>query len=265
MGLTTDKQYNGGKNIYLKVMNGFLVQDVKEGTEGAVSRQNKNNETVHELLYTGLNMRITNIAMIDGKFGKELEVKGNSDGQNFVLQMSAGSGYAYGFLTRMPNLNFEIDTKIVPYSIPDKENPKKLSNVIVLYQGKDEKGKDKKVESAFTKENNFNGMPKLEKVLDPKDPSKALLVNGKEVWSDSARLEFFESIIYGEGGINETLIKLYGNPSEQENENKEDFGNEPEINEEELTESKSGASELNVSKAVSSNKEEGKKSTRKKK
>lgn len=262
MGLSTERKNSGKGNIYLKVMNGALIQDVKEGTPDAVARVNKNGETVHELKYTGLTMRITNIALIDGKFGKELEVKGNADSQNFVLQMPAGSGYAYGFLTRMVNLDFNTDTEIVPYQIVDKANPKKINNVLVLYQGTDENGKSIKIESAFTKENDFNGMPQLEKIMDAKNPEKPLLVNGKEVWSDAKRLEFFEAIIYGESGINDKLIELYGSTEEKaESEDKTSFTEE--VNEDALEQSKA-AGALDTKKAVAGDvKADAKKKTKK--
>jgi len=242
MGLSTDKR-GESKNIYLKVMGGKLIQDVKAGTEGAETRTNKNGETVHELKYTSLTAKITNIAIIAGKFGKELEVKANADGQNFVLQMPAGSGYAYGFLTRMPNLDFTIDTEIVPFAIPEKKDgvlTGKTKNVVVLYQGKDEKGKAIKVESAFTEQNNFNGMPPLEKLKNPKDETQDLLVKGAPVWSDAARIEFFENIIYGEGGVNEKLISLYGAADATADVNETSDAN-AEINDDELEREESGA------------------------
>jgi len=211
-GLKKDVK-GGGKNIYLKIMNGKIVQTVTKETEGAVMRVNKMGADVYELLYTALEMKITNIAVVTGKFGKELEVKGNADGQNFVLQTSASGGYAYGFFTRMPNLDFNKVTEIRTYMIEDKENKGKFNHVIVLYQQKEEGGKFEKIESAFSKDSEQQ-VPMLTKVPDPKDPKKDLLVNGKPVWSDTDRIEFFEAIIYGEGGINEALIKLYGTPEE---------------------------------------------------
>lgn len=270
-GLSTEKRNGGGGNIYLKVMAGMLVQDVKEGTEGAVERLNKNKERVFELLYTGLTMRITNIAIIEGKFGKELEVKGNNEGQNYVLQTPAGSGYAYGILTRMVNLDFNLDTEIVPYQIAEKKDgvlTGKTNNIIVLYQGLDEAtGKAKKIESAFTKENDFNGMPQIVKLKDPKDPTKDLLKQGKPVWDDSERIEFFENIIYGENGINDKLISLYGSAQSQSNsEDKSGLGNEDESDLEnaELEKSKQGnAVDTTKAKAVAKANDDTKKSKKK--
>lgn len=212
-GLSTGRR-NGGSNIYLKVMNGKLVQTVKEGTPNSVQRLNKNNETVFELLFTGLTARITNIALIDGKFGKELEVKAKTGEQAFVIQTPSSGGYAYGFFTRMTNLDFEKDTEIVPYAIEDK-NTGKTNHVIVLYQD------GKKVEPAFTKDAP-NGLPPLETIKGA--DGKEVLKNNKPIWDDSKRIEFFSDIVYGTGGVNETLIALYGTPEEvAAGEDKEDF------------------------------------------
>lgn len=211
-GLSTDKK--GGNNIYLSVMNGKLVQNVNAETPGAVARQNKNNETVHELLFTGLTAKITNIALVDAKFGKELEIKANAGGQNFVIQTGASGGYAFGFFTRMPNLDFDKETEIRPYAIEDKAKGK-TNHVIVLYQD------GKKIESAFTKDAP-NGLPELTTIKDGN--GNEILKAGKPIWDDSARIEFFESIIYGEGGINDVLIKKYGSAeAKAENESPENF------------------------------------------
>lgn len=222
-GLLTDTKQ--GNNIYLSVMDGKLVQKVKEGTEGAISRTNKNNEVVHELKYTGLKGFITNIAISDGKFGKDLEIKVKTGSQNFVIQTSASGGYAYGVLTKMVNLDFEKQTEIRPFSIPSEKDKTKNNNFLVLYQD------GKKIESAFTRENP-NGLPELKTIKD--GTGKEILKNGKAVWDDSERITFFEAIIYGEGGINDKLISLYGNTATVKEAEKDTFLEE--INEPVITE-----------------------------
>lgn len=217
-GLSTEKK--GGNNIYLKVMNGKLVQTVKADTEGAIERVNKEGATVHELHYTGVTALIKNIAIIDAKFGKELEVKMSTGGQNFVIQTAASGGYAYGFFTRMSNLDFTKETEIRPFAIPNEKDKTKTNHVIVLYQA-DESGKMVKVESAFTKENP-NGLPALETIKDAKGAD--VLKAGKPIWDDTKRLEFFESIIYGDNGVNDALIALYGTAEQSvANESKDNF------------------------------------------
>lgn len=248
-GLKKDVK-GGGKNIYLKIMNGKIVQTVTADIEGAVKRTNKMGAEVHEMLYTALEMKITNIAVITGKFGKELEVKGNADGQNFVIQTSASGGYAYGFFTRMPNLDFNKVTEIRTYMIEDKENKGKFNHVIVLYQQKEEGGKFEKIESAFSKDSEQQ-VPMMTKVPDPKDPKKDLLVNGKPVWSDTDRIEFFEAIIYGEGGINETLIQLFGSPEEvaQSQESGNEYKDDVDVDTEAEAEKESAGKKLTASTA----------------
>ena len=194
-GLSTGNS-SGANYRYMSIMNGKLVLRAKEGDTGAVSRVNKNGDTVHELLFTGVTGMIRLVTMEDGKFGKELHIVVRAGKTDYVLQTPANGGYAFGFLCRVLNIDFTLPIEIRPFSITD-ETTKKTKNLTVVYQKGKGYEKDK-IPSAFTKEAP-NGLPELKQVT----------VKGQTIWDDTERVEFFEQLIYSDGGLNEQLAAMY--------------------------------------------------------
>lgn len=121
----------------------------------------------------------------------------NKGVNNFVIQTQASGGYAFGFLARVPNIDFTREVQIRPFAIEDKET-KKIKNFLVVYQN-NTSGKSEKVPALFTKEEP-NELPPLEKKT----------IKGTLVWDDTERIIFFENMIYAPGGVNDLLIKLSG-------------------------------------------------------
>lgn len=194
-GLETNK---GASNYtYLQIINGALALRCKEGEAGAVERVNKNGDKVFEKIYTGVTGKITLISISDEKYGKELHVVVKKGGNNFVVQTQASGGYAFGFLSRVPNIDFTREVQIRPFAIEDKET-KKIKNFLVVYQN-NEAGKSEKVAPFFTKDVP-NDLPALEQIT----------VKNKLVWDDTERIIFFENMIYAPDGVNDQLIKLSG-------------------------------------------------------
>lgn len=165
------------RKTYLNIMFGKVVQKVKSDTPGAVSRTNKNGETVYEINHDKLTGKISSIKVEEhDQFGKQIRIVVDDD-QQYLLTISMRGGYGTGFLFRMMNVDFSKEVTFVPYLIP-QEDSKPDKAVLVLYQD------DKKVESFFTKENK-NGLPELEPIT----------VKGKKTWDDTKRIIFLERVI----------------------------------------------------------------------
>lgn len=187
---------NGGNTKFLGVMNGNFTLRADESTPNAVKRINKNGKEVWELLYNKLEGKITNVSIEEGEYGKELEVTVLAGSTKFALQMPASGGYAFGLLSRLPNVDFNQSIVFRPYSIYDKEKDRN-KNYLVLYQSGKGYNKDS-VPSAFTKENP-NGLPELEEIT----------VKGKKQWDDTKRVLFFEQMIHSKDGLQAMLAAMY--------------------------------------------------------
>ena len=185
-GLENDT--NRGNNTYLSIINGKFALKVAEKTEGAIERTNKNGKIVFEKYFTGVTGFIKNVGISDGDFGKELHITVANGDNNFAIQIPASGGYSFGFLCRIPNINFTENATLKPFSI-EQENGK-IKNFLVVYQN------DKKVISAFSKESP-NGLPSLEEKT----------IKGNKIWDDTLRIEFFEEMIHGSGGVSELLAQ----------------------------------------------------------
>lgn len=208
---------------YLQIMGGSFRQSVKEGTPDAIERKNKNDVKVWELHFGTVVGFITLASVTEEKFGKELHLQITNDGEHYVIQTQANSGYAYGFFSRMENIDFSKEIEISAYEIPNEVGVKKP--ILCVYQGVDEKGKRKLVSSKYTKENP-GSCPPMEKMI----------YQGKEVWDSTKRTAYFENLVYCKGGLNDVLIGLYAT-EKQENESnaQEDFLSESDLNEQDLT------------------------------
>lgn len=177
-------------------MDGSFRLRADENTQGAVSRVNKKGNTVWELLFNRLEGKITNVSIEDGDFGKELEITVLAGSTKFAVQMPASGGYAFGVLSRLPNVDFNESVVFRPYSIYDKEKDRN-KNYLVLYQSG--KGYEKDAVPSHFTEKEPNGLPQLEKII----------VKNKEQWDDTKRIIFFEQMIHSKGGLKEMLAAMY--------------------------------------------------------
>ncbi len=187
-----------GNTTFLQIINGKLAVRVPEGVQGSTKRTNKSGKEVYELLYSVVEGLITNVSISEaGEFGKELHIKLVNEGEVYVIQTGASGGNAFGFLSRVPNINFAEMVELRPYAILDKAT-NKTKSYFIAYQ-KNAEGKYTKLDSAFTKENP-NGLPELKKIK----------FQGKDVFDDTDRITFFEQMIYGKDQVNDMLIAMYG-------------------------------------------------------
>ena len=182
MGLENE---GGGDRIYLNIYQGKMARKVKADTPDAETRINKNNDTVHELLYDTLMGRIENIVVWDGEFGKQWNITIADADNEYQLSLPYSSSYANGLLTRLPNVRLGDLVKIKTYYI-ESDKDGKMRGYLVLHQ-KNEQGVWQKVNPYFTKEEP-NGLPDMVQIT----------VKGQKVWDDTDRLGFFEKLVADE-------------------------------------------------------------------
>jgi len=103
MGLGTST-----KKIFVNTFKGSLRVKAQANDPDAISRTNKEGNVVWEQKHGYVSGHITGIEVTDHKkFGKQLEISMHDDGNEFVLSVSALSGYAFAFYNRMENINFD--------------------------------------------------------------------------------------------------------------------------------------------------------------
>lgn len=178
MGLSTSTHES---KTYLNILGGKFTQKVKEGTEGAVSRINKKNETVWELHYDTLFGKIVDIKLEDTDYGKVWVITFQDGIDYFYLHLSYSSTITNGLMFRLPNIDFNQGVVLKVFRIFNKEKNKD-QDFLVVYQGGT--NKEHKVLPKFTKETP-NGLP----------PMKKVKVKGVETWDNSDQLEFIQNMV----------------------------------------------------------------------
>ncbi len=165
---------SGSNNVYLNIMFGKLVKRAKSTDEGAVSRQNKKDETVWEEHFDDLEGKITEITIRrNSEFGDELKVTFLEGGTNYIVGIQTRSGYGRGFFRKMLNIDYTKMVKIAPYNIEQEDG--KFKAFLGVYQG------GEKIQNMYTKDNP-NGMPELEQTT----------FKGKMAWDDTKQMKFLE-------------------------------------------------------------------------
>jgi hypothetical protein len=167
------KKSHGGGGVYLSPMWGNFHQKVDEGTEGAVSRENKNKETVWELIHEAVTGHISNAYVKKGgKFGNQfyIIVKDKESGNSACIQIGVSSSYCRKFLMVAGNIDWRAPVSFEPYHFADKKKKNKMITGWSIVQN------GHKVEDFLTKEM----VPELEQ----KETVKGT------VWDDTKALEF---------------------------------------------------------------------------
>ena len=160
------------QGIYLTITRGMLVQRVKADTAGAISRQNKNGDTVWEKEYQSIEGYIRDISTREHDYGKDWVLKMDDGKISCIVQMGYRSGYAVCFFNRLSNLDLTKMVKLSPFIVT--ENDKTKSRMGIFQQGAT-------VKSAHSKENP-NGMPAM----------KETTFKGEQVWDDTEKWAWVE-------------------------------------------------------------------------
>jgi hypothetical protein len=122
MGLEKRESQN-----YIKVLgsDGTLRLEVPEGTEGAERRDYETSDgktgTKHELVYSSLKGRITNVEFHDGGFGTNVLVTVDDEGTEYKLSLSASTPFGEDFMKKVMNVKLDEYVVISPYSFTDEK------------------------------------------------------------------------------------------------------------------------------------------------
>jgi hypothetical protein len=163
---------NNSKGTFISIIGGKFTQRVKEGTPGAVSRINKNNETVFEMQYDSFNGKLKDIKVVDSSYGKQWNFTLVAGGKDYILTLPYSNGYSKAFLKILPNVNLSEPFKISPSS---KEVDGKTQNTVFVNQN------NQVVKHYFNKATP-NGLPQMVEIT----------VKGQKVWDDTDQMAFLE-------------------------------------------------------------------------
>jgi len=168
---------SGASKKFVTIVGGKWVVKVDEGTEGAVTRENKLGEIVHELQYSYVDGDIAGGRIKQGQFGSTVELELVDDGEAYNVQIpvpAIGQIGDYFMTFGKACRNIDPTKKLFLGLGFDKDR-----NHSFLYL----KQEGQTVKSAFTKEDP-NGLPPWEKKT----------AMGKTVWNADLQNEF----LYGE-------------------------------------------------------------------
>lgn len=165
---------------YVNIVSGKFAFRAKETTPNAVSRTNKNNVVVWELLYDTLaNMTISKIEKVESNdYGPNWEVTLKEVGETYVLNLPYSGRTTNGLFHRLPNINFGVPVTLKAFNIENKDKPGTFRAYLTVEQA------GAKVPPAFTKETP-NGLPDMEQIM----------VKGKLTWDDSKQMVFMEKLL----------------------------------------------------------------------
>lgn len=159
----TSKTYasiNAGKiTVRAKDQNAIGPNGAKPKSREITDKQTGEKRTIHEFIYDFLKGNLTSVKILKHeKFGWQYIIELSNVGDDIELTIPADSKYGDSFVTKLPNLKLGAYYSIKPYNFEDKEKrnkkgePVKQIGVTILIDG----DKDKKVQPAFTKENQGN-------------------------------------------------------------------------------------------------------------
>jgi len=105
---------DGAGKTFMSIINGKWAEKVKEGTEGAVERKNKKEETVHEKLYSDVSGIIKSMVIEKKDFGKQLNVVIDDVGEAFTLSIPVESKYFDAFVNKIACADFTKPVRLAP-------------------------------------------------------------------------------------------------------------------------------------------------------
>jgi len=186
MGLANE---SGGGGNFLQVIYGNIVKRVQPGTEGAEERTNKMGKRVFEMKYNALEGTLKKIWVYESSEYQDSWVFVIDDGkQEYQLTVPYSSSYAFGLLSRLPNVKFERPVKIKSYYIEGDDG--KSRGYLTIHQG------DQKVAPYFTREEP-HGLPDMQEII----------VSGKKQWDSTDRLAFLRKMV--DEKVNPKLAEMY--------------------------------------------------------
>jgi len=133
-----EKNSKQSDKMFLTILatDGKFHQKVEEGTEGAVKREIKDKttnevvDTKFELLHDSVKGIITEVTIIEGKYGKNLQITIDTE----VISLGVKTNFGEDMLKKLPSIDLSKEVTLTPYSfIPKGETERKKG--ITVYQG----------------------------------------------------------------------------------------------------------------------------------
>ena len=178
MGLESETR----SGTYIKVVNGMFAVRCQEGDKDAKERTLENGPNAGDIIYEklyGSYRGFIKKAWIkeDGKYGATFSLKMSDGNSNANITVPLSSRHAKKFFGVMNRIDLDKEVVLTPYKMDKKEDGKIIKDKFI--HGWTVKQDDEKLESTYSRED----VPEMEKIK----------VKGKEVWDDTAQLEFFKS------------------------------------------------------------------------
>lgn len=174
---------NSDKITYVTIFDGKFEVRVKEGTPNSVSRKNKNDETIHTLVYRGVSGIITDIKKeikeFKGSVFTSLKIFLMDDAENMVLSLPYDSGLTSAFYHMIENVDL---SKPVEFSA-SKDKEKDRTSLFMSQDGTNIKWK-------YTK-----AWAEANPTLPQKPQWVQVMFKGKPQWDNTAETQFFENIM----------------------------------------------------------------------
>jgi len=167
-------QKNEGGN-YITILAGKFSQRVPEGTEGAVTRVNKNDKTVHEMYYESFVGKLVGIKTQNGDYGKNWVFEFQDSDSIYLLQLSYANSYAIAFLKMLPNIDVSKEMKVSPQQKIEGDKTK-----TALFVNQDGNA----IKHFYTKDDP-KGIPQWEQIT----------VNGQLQWDSTKQVNFLEEMV----------------------------------------------------------------------
>lgn len=149
---------------FVKILaDGSFRLEVPEGTEGSQKRDYEVDGvkgTKNEIVYNNITGTITNVDIVDTKFGDLIQVTVTDEEGDLIISTSTSGNFGSDIMKKLPGMDFSKMYKFTPYSfIPEgKDNP--LKGVSIMND------MEEKITSFFwdsKKEEAVNGIPVPEK------------------------------------------------------------------------------------------------------
>lgn len=168
LGLSNGTSTSG--RIVSIILGSFRIK-VPEGTEGAVTRENKEGKVVHEKIFSELSGYIKNITTEDSKYGKQIKFTIQAD-KTYSLNLGYADGITSSILKMLPNVD---PHQPVTFKVTKKMDEVKKKEITSIFLTQN----DVPVKWYYTKAEP-NGLPPFEKIV----------VKGKEQWDNTTQLDF---------------------------------------------------------------------------
>ena len=140
------------KRTYLGISDGFITENVPEGTADAVRKVRKNGNVYHELQYPFWTGIVTSIKLFEKNYEGQIFKTWNivledpDDGEEFTLSVAMQSANANSLYCKLEGADLSKSIKIQPYNFVSDDNGKKVVG-LNIYQY------DQKIDPTYTRDN----------------------------------------------------------------------------------------------------------------